>query len=66
MQLQTIFQLKTAKIYTIMRIYDNKDEKIAIKDDFMDKSYQNFSGTRPKKGFMSPNTGPKHLKNGAF
>ena len=31
-----------------MRIYDNKDEKIAIKDDFMDKFYQNLSGTRPK------------------
>jgi hypothetical protein len=32
----------------------------------MDKFYQNLSGTRPKKGFMSANTGPKHLKNGAF
>ena len=49
-----------------MRIYDNKDEKIAIKDDFMDKFYQNLSGTRPKKGYMSANTGPKHLKNRAF
>ena len=49
-----------------MRIYDNKDEKIAIKDDFMNKFYQNLSGTRPKKGYMSANTSPKHLKNGAF
>jgi hypothetical protein len=28
----------------------------------MDKFYQNLSGTRPKKGFMSANTGPKHFK----
>jgi hypothetical protein len=32
----------------------------------MDKFYQNLSGTRPKKGFISANTGPKHLKYGAF
>jgi hypothetical protein len=49
-----------------MRIYDNKDEKTAIKDDFMDKFYQNLSGTRPKKGYMSANTDPKHLKNRVF
>ncbi len=32
----------------------------------MDKFYQNLSGTRPKKGFMSANTGPKHLKMAHF
>jgi hypothetical protein len=45
-----------------MRIYDNKDEKRAIKDDLIEKLYQNLSGTRPQKGSMSANIGSKHLK----
>jgi hypothetical protein len=49
-----------------MRIYDNLGEKRAIKDDLIEKLYQNLSGTRPKKESMSANNGSKHLKNGAF
>jgi hypothetical protein len=28
--------------------------------------FQEFPGTRPKKGSKSANTGPKNLKNGKF